>query len=271
MRKIKFTFPTKDIFDLVRDKKTLNNFCETNNIPVPKDFNVGKIGEYKHYLPLIAKPKIGSGSKGIFLLNSCEDIIFFDKKVINKKNYLIQEKIANGLNVEGCFLLCKDGEIIDYYTHKRIRTFPRTGGVTTHSRISKNVKLLNASKELVLKLNYSGLLMIEFLYDLKDNKYKLIEINPRIWGSVLASNSSNTNLINNYISLCLNKKIFITDHRESFITWLFPYEITYLFSHLSLRLKYKKSYSFINISNANILKSIIFHIYVYTKKAFKKL
>lgn len=270
-KRIKFTFPNKDIFDLVRDKKTLSNFCVTNNIPVPKEFNVEKISEYKHYLPLIAKPKIGSGSKGVFLLNSNDDIIYFNKKVTNKKYYLVQEKIANGLNVEGCFLLCKDGKIIDYYTHKRIRTFPRTGGVTTHSKISKNVKLLNASKELILKLNYSGLLMIEFLYDQKDDKYKLIEINPRIWGSVLASKSSNINLIQNYISLCLNKNIFITDYRESFITWLFPYEITRLFSHLFSRLKHKKSYSFINISSANILNSIIFHLYVYTKKAFKKL
>ena len=127
--------------------------------------NIGehKISEFKNYLPLIAKPKIGSGSRGIFLLNSNEDIINFKKKILNKKDYLVQEKIANGLNVEGCFLLCKDGEIINYYTHNRIRTFPRTGGVTTHSKINKNVKLLNASKELILQLNYSGLLMIEFL------------------------------------------------------------------------------------------------------------
>lgn len=270
-KRIKYIFPNKDIFNLVREKKSLNEFCLRINVPVPKEFNIEKISEFKHYLPLIAKPKIGSGSKGIFILNSNKDIIYFDENVTNKKDYLVQEKIGNGLNVEGCFLLCKDGEIIDYYTHSRIRTFPKTGGVTTHSKISKNIKLYNASKKVVLKLNYSGLLMIEFLYDQKDSRYKLIEINPRIWGSILASKSSNINLVQNYISLCLNKNIFIPVYKESYITWLFPYEITHLFSHLFSRLKYKKSYSFINISSSNIFNSIIFHFYVYTKKAFTKL
>ena len=270
-KRIKYLFPNEDVFNLVREKKSLNDFCINIKVPVPKEFNVKKISEFKNQLPLIAKPKIGSGSRGIFLLNSSEDITYFDQKVTNKKDYLVQEKIANGLNVEGCFLLCKDGEIINYYTHNRIRTFPRTGGVTTYSKVGQNNKLLNASKEVILKLNYSGLLMIEFLYDQTDNKYKLIEINPRIWGSILASKSSNTNLVENYISLCLNRNILISDYEESFITWLFPYEITHLFSHLLSRLKHKKSYSFINISNANIFNSFIFHLYVYTKKAFKKI
>lgn len=270
-KRIKYLFPNKDVFNLVREKKSLNDFCISIDVPVPKEFNIKKISEFKNHLPLIAKPKIGSGSRGIFLLNSNEDITCFDEKVTSKKDYLVQEKIANGLNVEGCFLLCKGGEIINYYTHNRIRTFPRTGGVTTHSKVGKNIKLFKASKELILKLNYSGMLMIEFLYDAKDNKYKLIEINPRIWGSILASKSSNINLVQNYISLCLNKSIIISDYRESFITWFFPYEITHLFSHLLLRIKHKKLYSFINISNTKIFNSFIFHLYVYTKKAFKKL
>lgn len=269
-KRVKYQFPNKDVFDLVREKKSLTDFCLSINIPVPKEYDVKKICEFKNHLPLIAKPRIGSGSRGIFLLNSIEDITYFDKKVNNKKDYLVQEKIANGLNVEGCFLMCKDGVIINYYTHNRIRTFPITGGVTTHSKINKNIKLFNASSKVVLKLNYTGLLMIEFLYDRKDNKYKLIEINPRIWGSILASNSSKTNLVQNYVSLCLNRNLLFSDFKESYITWLFPYEITHLFSHLFLRLKHRKSYIFINISSANIFNSFIFHLYVYTKKAFKK-
>jgi predicted ATP-grasp superfamily ATP-dependent carboligase len=270
-KRLKYIFPNRDVFNLVREKKTLNDFCLSINIPVPKEYNVDEISEFVNHLPLIAKPKIGSGSRGIFNLNSNDDIVNFEIKVTNKKDYLVQEKIANGLNVEGCFLLCRNGEIINYYTHTRIRTFPRIGGVTTHSKVSKNIKLFNASKKLILKLNYSGLLMIEFLYDKKDNNYKLIEINPRIWGSILASKTSNINLIHNYISLCTNKDLSISDYKESYITWFFPYELTYFFTHFISRLKQRKLYSFINISNAKIFNSFIFHIYVYTKKALKKL
>tara|TARA_Y100001958_G_C21239549_1_gene566819 strand:- start:2739 stop:3584 length:846 start_codon:yes stop_codon:yes gene_type:complete len=270
--KFKFLFPNKYVFELVRDKKSLNDFCVTNKIPVPREFKLNDIKNLKSYLPLIAKPKIGSGSRGIFHINSYKDFNIFKKRFYKNEKFIIQEKIGNEYsNILGCFLLCFKGKVINYYSHKRIRTYPKSGGVTTHSIISKNVKLYKSSKKIIKKLNYSGLIMIEYLHDIKDDKYKLIEINPRIWGSILASSISNSNLIENYINISLKLKVQDYKFNKSFITWLFPYEVKFLFSHIYGRLKYGKYYGFINISKSKIFSSFFFHLYVYVKKAFKKL
>ena len=63
--------------------------------------------------------------------------------------------------------------------------------------------------------------MIEYILDHRDNKYKLIEINPRMWGSIMLSEFCNSNMLDNYINISVGGKtkkkiLFVKDILDGF-------------------------------------------------------
>lgn len=86
---------------------------------------------------------------------------------------------------EGLFLLCVRGHVKAAFAHRRLKESPPNGGVST-SRMSIPVdrRLLDKSTRLLEKLQWHGPVMLEFRYDTRDGKPKLIELNPRLWGSL---------------------------------------------------------------------------------------
>lgn len=259
----KYLLPSLDIFSLSRNKSELNVWCEKNQIPSPKNYTSFDISQGNYRLPLIFKPAIGSGSRGIVFARNIKDL---EKITLPLESYVIQECLNNAVNVEACFILAQRGKIVSAYTHQRVRTYPKAGGVSVLSKISFNKKIIKQCNAVVDKLHYSGLMMIEFIWDESSKTYKLIEINPRVWGSILLSESSGLKFINNYIRLCLGKDITTVKGKvvPHYIRWVLPYDLKNIFK------KIKGKVVYINFSYANVFSSIIFHMFIYPRKLFKK-
>ena len=191
----------------------------------------------------------------------------FFQTAIDHKISFVQELINNKNDVEAGFFLCSNGIIFSFYSHKRIRTYPETGGVTVFSKSCINDKIREAGIDIIKKLNWSGLIMIEFLKDVKSNEYKIIEINPRIWGSILLAEFNNSNFIKSYIKLCLGKKIknqIVSD--KKYVRWVFPYDIIYFFKNLLNPFKffkYDKNTCYINFTYSSYFKSLKFVLLTY--------
>jgi predicted ATP-grasp superfamily ATP-dependent carboligase len=89
----------------------------------------------------------------------------------------------------GLFALCDRGKPLAAFAHRRIREKPPDGGVSV-VRESIAVEEGPAEQALALlkALQWTGLAMVEFRRDVRqaahDGSFKLMEINPRIWGSV---------------------------------------------------------------------------------------
>jgi predicted ATP-grasp superfamily ATP-dependent carboligase len=258
---IKYLLPKEETFNLVRDKGAFSKFCLEDNLNVPSEYNYDDLLKDKK-LPcsLILKPKIGSGSIGIKFVNNFDELINLD---INFDEYLIQEKLDNGKDILGGFFLCKEGEIISYYGHRRIRTYPEEGGVTVYSEVNYNEELKKEGAKLLEKLNWSGIAMVEFLFDNKSSSYKIIELNPRSWGSILLSEFSNANFIKNYVNLSMKKEIEKKEYKDKvFIRWIFPWDIISL---INKRGKIKgfwnmdlKNTCYINFTYTSFFKSFLF-------------
>lgn len=193
--------PSSNDFLISRNKFLLNEFCINEGIPSPKLFKNRNAINQSNFVPIIIKPRVGSGSIGIKKIDSFQGIE--ELSVVNLEDYVIQELLPNGRDVRAGFYLCENGRVINRYCHERIRTYPLSGGVSVYSKIIKNEEIELIGEEIIKKLNWSGLLMIEFLYDHRDGKYKVIEINPRLWGSIMLSEFSNVSLLANYINLNL--------------------------------------------------------------------
>lgn len=262
--KIKSLLPSKNIFNLVREKKDFSKFCILNNISVPKEYTFQEI-ENLEQLPskIILKPSIGSGSIGIKFADTKDD--FNNINIADKSNYLIQERIENGKDILGGFFLFDKGNFISYYGHKRIRTYPEEGGVTVYSKVDYNEEIKELGIELLKKLNWSGIAMVEFLYDKNDNSYKIIELNPRAWGSIMLSEFSNSKMIKNYVNISLNNKIEDSKlNNDVFIRWFFPWDlISYIKKSGKIKDFWKlnlKNTCYINFTYGNLFNSSLFLI-----------
>ena len=216
--------PSASLYKLFRNKRTLNHYCIENGFPAPVEYNVEDLPAVDY--PVLLKPELGSGSHGQYRLYMKEDFTKIIKTVLSKEPYLIQELLPNGKDVIGAFFLCHKGKVIGAYTHKRIRTSPEEGGVTVLSSIYDNPQLIEQGKELLEKAGWEGLIMLEFLYDERCKQYKLIEANPRLWGSVMLSEFAGANLLSNYIRICIGEPTVAPNiKKDVYIRWLFPMDL----------------------------------------------
>lgn len=73
------------------------------------------------------------------------------------------------------------GEIKAHWVGVKLREHPLRFGTATLAESIEKPELFIPSKKLMQILQYTGICEIEYLLDVRDNKYKLIEINARSW------------------------------------------------------------------------------------------
>lgn len=267
--------PTKEHFELCCDKGMFQKYCEQQGFPVPESFTFNKLKrEGEKVLPVIVKPKSGEGSVGIKHVNNLNDIHQLDN--LDFEKHIIQQKIKSNTKVNGAFYLCRDGVVISQYTHKRLRTFPENGGVTVCSRSGFNKEILHIGSKLLKQLNWNGVAMIEFLYDEDKERWFIIELNPRLWGSILLSAANKSKMLNHYVQICLgDEPENIPTPQEAYIRWMVPFEIINLFKRkISLRnliTSQHKNTGYVNISYAPVHRSFLYLIYfLFNPASFKR-
>jgi predicted ATP-grasp superfamily ATP-dependent carboligase len=137
-------------------------------------------------LPMVLKPDFGEGGRGLFYIRNKEELekglheIFKQDKV-----YLAQEMIPAGGDALGVSLLMdEDGKTLARFTHRRLREYPVSGGPSTLRESCRHEEAEAYAEKLLHALKFQGVAMVEFKVDPRDNVPKLMEINPRFWGSL---------------------------------------------------------------------------------------
>jgi predicted ATP-grasp superfamily ATP-dependent carboligase len=115
--------------------------------------------------------------EGIF-----RDFLAQDPEVF-RKGVLAQEYVRG----TGCayFCLADEGRILAEFGHRRIHQNPPSGGVSTCCASFRNEQMFEQGRRLVRAGRYSGPCMIEFIHDHQRERFVLIEVNPKFWGSSL--------------------------------------------------------------------------------------
>ena len=271
---LKFLLPSSDGFDITRNKKSFQGYCERHSFPVPASYVKEDLGQLrKSFKPLVLKPKTGHGGDGIRFVNDVAGLDAF--QTLNFDDYVVQERVTGSGEVQGAFFLCAKGQVVASYTHQRIRTFPVKGGVTVYSKSAKNEEILAIGGKLLESLEWSGFAMIEFMFDSKDNQWKMIELNPRLWGSVMLSEFNNSGFLDNYVRLCTGRKTEEDKIREDvYIRWLYPFDLlNWLTGKISTRefFRIRRDVTcYINWSYTNYLRAILFMIYFSVNKRMIK-
>lgn len=186
----KVLLPPKESYDIARDKGKTSAYAKLNNIDVPKSYNYNEneaLESQNFELPIILKPPCGSGSRGFCVVNSYDE---FKKIYKSYESPVIQEYLGQGERVDVCLLFDCNSNIKASFVQKEIRHFPIPYGPSTVQQSIFLNELVENSIGLMESLNWVGIAELEYILDEKENKYKLLEINPRFWNSLYLSIAS---------------------------------------------------------------------------------
>lgn len=85
----------------------------------------------------------------------------------------------------GVFLLVDGRAVLAEFAHRRIRERPPSGGVSVfRESVALAPELRDAAARLLAALGWSGVAMVEFKLDDATGRPYLMEVNPRLWGSL---------------------------------------------------------------------------------------
>ncbi|MBW2039936.1 MAG: ATP-grasp domain-containing protein [Deltaproteobacteria bacterium] len=175
----------------VRDKGWLLQHALKEAIPMPQTYFVEDIKDLtavKEVIPppWVIKPRVSSGAYGIVYVNNEEDLPTAYQEVHRRFPFpLIQERIPQEGEAFGlAALLDKGGVVKALFAHRRLREYPVRGGPSTLRESVRHPRIEELGLRLLRSLGWYGVAMVEFKVDPRDNTPKLMELNPRFWGSL---------------------------------------------------------------------------------------
>jgi len=187
----KVPVPDYSIWMRARDKAETLKLAIEQGIPCPQTRfitdlkQVQEIGDEMDF-PLVIKPRQSCGSRGIVYVHTKKELLDNYERIHAVYSFpMIQEFIPAGGNAYGVSLLFnKDAEPRAIFAHKRLREFPVYGGPSTLRESVHKPELVEMSIKLLKSINWYGVAMVEFKEDPRDGRCKIMEINPRFWGSL---------------------------------------------------------------------------------------
>lgn len=185
-------FPSYERLRTGLDKRRTIEAARKFDIPHPKTYfsddpSVEAIEEILDY-PVVAKPSRGAGRHLVSVCDSREKL----EEIIQSsrgKDYsmLFQEFIPNG-GERGVYTLYNwSGELAAVTVQQRLRSNPPEGGPSTYRETVEDPDLVSLCDGFLTAIDWRGLAMVEFRFDSRTGEPKLMEINPRFWGSLALS------------------------------------------------------------------------------------
>ena len=236
------------ILEKIINKSALLEVAMSFGVPVPETYPLKEqddICKYEFNFPLLTRGIVGQDfykKIGVKALESknIDELELNLKKVSQHFDIcetITQELIQpiNGhksITASTC-CLCVNGTIFNLWSGEKLNEHPVLYGTATLARSTTINELHEPAKALVKALGYTGICEIEWLYNEKQKKYNLIELNPRTWLWVELAKASGIDFVKDMIRILNGEDIIKNRPYETNIYWYNP--ITYYpFKILSL-------------------------------------
>jgi predicted ATP-grasp superfamily ATP-dependent carboligase len=193
LRQFKTIIPISDyeIIDTLNKKNRSAFHAKSIGVPIPVTLSPTSEDDVKHFSKEVGSPVVlklvdSSGARGVFFLNESNVLQkineLYESNNIGLDNLILQQYVKG--DGYGVSMLFNQGVLKAKFTHKRIREKNYTGGPSTMRVATKNGQLEEYAEEILSKINYHGVAMIEFKYNEETGQGWFIEANPRFWGSL---------------------------------------------------------------------------------------
>ncbi|PYR45347.1 MAG: ATP-grasp domain-containing protein [Acidobacteria bacterium] len=104
--------------------------------------------------------------------------------VVPAEHLMVQEVVpGDGDSQFSYAALCKDGESLASLVARRTRQFPSDfGQLSTYVETVDQPRVVEAATRLLATMRFTGLVEVEFKRDPRDGQFKVLDVNPRVWG-----------------------------------------------------------------------------------------
>ncbi|MFX0194926.1 MAG: ATP-grasp domain-containing protein [Candidatus Hodarchaeota archaeon] len=187
--------PCWEVIRNVYIKQKTYQVAEAYKIPIPKTYypkDLDELTKLDLQYPVVIKPSIRDHFYSkvkikAFRINNKEELIKTYQLVrsfIHPSEVLVQDFIPGG--PDHLYSFCpffKNGKAITSIMARRTRQHPMDfGHASTYAEVVDIPELRNISQKFLSLIDFYGIAEVEFMQDPRDGKYKLIEVNPRVWG-----------------------------------------------------------------------------------------
>jgi len=233
-RRTYLPIPSFEKLQFANRKDKILKLAEDKGIPIPKTWyidDITQLNDLKASLPypVVIKPKNSAGAVGVSYPKNSDELIKQYLTVHRRFPYpLIQERIPSHGNGYGAsFLMGKSGDVKASFVHKRLREYPVTGGASTLRESVRNDDVRDMAHTLLKALDWFGVAMVEFKMDPRDGIPKLMEINPRFWGSLSLAVAAGVNFPYLLLKMSRGENFKPVEHYQigKKCRWLLPGDI----------------------------------------------
>lgn len=186
-----------ELVEALIDKTRMAALATACGVPTPEIFVPQSRAEVRAYarharFPLMLKGIDGrrlaqrTGHKMMMVLTADELLQQYDAlEDPAAPNLMIQEYIPGADGTIWMFngYFNERSECLAAFTGKKIRQIPIHSGVTSLGICAANPTLLEMTTRFMTQLDYKGMVDIDFRFDARDGKYKVLDVNPRIGGT----------------------------------------------------------------------------------------
>ncbi len=182
-------------YKLISDKYAFSELCEINGILVPEEYQ-----SLPKTFPFVVKPKsygkdLKEAHEKPILVNSENDLKNLDR-LGDLNDYYFQRYIG-GKSYYLLYYFYKDGAYAVYSQENLIQQDNGASIVLAKSSRIHEEDLSKKFAHLFIKSNFSGMVMVEIKKH--EDKYFMIEANPRFWGPSQLILDANMSLIDDFL------------------------------------------------------------------------
>jgi predicted ATP-grasp superfamily ATP-dependent carboligase len=170
--------PAADRFAVAADKRRTFDHAAGAGIPVPKTLPARRWTEIA--FPVVFK----HARSGAAVVRTQEEAAGYAHALDARIDEFIVQEFVEGRNGFGYFALFDRGRETGYFMHERLVQYPRDGGPSVVARAIRDARLHALGKRLLESLDWHGPAMVEFKRSDRDGEFYLMEINPKLWGSL---------------------------------------------------------------------------------------
>jgi predicted ATP-grasp superfamily ATP-dependent carboligase len=188
----RFPFPSWDVLESVQSKRHQLDTAESIGFPIPRTFHPRTAEEALQAgaevgFPLVVKPAANVGFRRthkvqLFRCENAEELRDAYEQAAPFEP-MVQELVPGGAEAMytlGSYL-SPTGEALGLFSGRKVR---QTRGFTGVARVGEAVwgdEVVDQGLALLRALRFHGLSQVEMIRDPRDGRYKLIEVNPRLW------------------------------------------------------------------------------------------
>lgn len=240
-RYTRIALPPREVFMKGYDKGTTLRIALESGIPCPRTFfpesatEAAEVaGEFEY--PAVVKPRVSSGRRGVRICSDPDDLLRAYEATVSEFGPVVVQEFIPGGGELGVYTLTNGrSEPRAVTVQRRLRSYPVSGGASTLRETVKDETSREAATlalRLLKAMGWSGVAMVEFRIDARDGTLKLMEVNPRFWGSLHLSILSGVDFPYLLYRMIMDGDVeTVADYREGVrCRWLLPGDVLWYLS-----------------------------------------